>query len=67
MIFTLVVKVPFGIELTMIKSVDFMLLDMNIAVDFVFPESDQIRGLSHLYPIILVEIVGIPLAVAHIL
>lgn len=67
MIFTFVVKVPFRIELTMIKSVDFMLLDMNIAVDFVFPESDYIRGLSHLYPIILVEIVGIPLTVAHIL
>ena len=55
------------VELVFIKGVDFVLLDVDVAVIFILPEGDKVAGLTDLEPIIFAKPLGIIDIVTHMI
>ena len=55
------------VELVFIKGVDFVLLDVDVAVIFILLEGDEVAGLADLEPIVFAEPLGIVDIVTHMI
>ena len=67
MVFSAIIEVKLYVELVFVEGVDFVLLDVDIAVVFILPKGDEVTGLTNLEPIVFAESLGIVDIVAHMI